>query len=270
MAFNKHATGTSGRPGRTLRIGLAGALTVAGMTSALVSPAGAAVTTHDAGLLRAVALGTTVAEHVEAQATSQKTAAEAKAAEARKAADDKRKADEAKRKADEAKRKADEAKRKAEERAKESRAQQASAARSAPRANPKGFVAPVNAPVTTQYRSGGAMWSSGSHSGVDFAAASGTPVRSVGAGTVVEAGWGGAYGNNVVVRHSDGGFTQYGHLSAMDVRIGQAVTSGQSIGKVGSTGNSTGPHLHFEARTSPQYGSDVNPVSYLRSKGVKI
>ncbi|MDK1475943.1 peptidoglycan DD-metalloendopeptidase family protein [Streptomyces sp. 549] len=255
-----HATGKSGRSSRALRAGLAGALTVAGLTGVLVSPAAAATAAHDSGLLRAVALSGSAADGVQAQAAAQKSAAEA-----RKAAEDRKSAE--KRKAEE-KRKAD-AKRKAEERAAESRTQQASA-RSAKRAAPKGFVAPVSAPVTTQYRSGGAMWSSGSHSGVDFAAASGTPVRAVGAGQVVEAGWGGAYGNNVVIRHSDGRYTQYGHLSAMDVRVGQAVTSGHQIGKVGSTGNSTGPHLHFEARTSPQYGSDVNPVSYLRSKGVGV
>jgi murein DD-endopeptidase MepM/ murein hydrolase activator NlpD len=134
-----------------------------------------------------------------------------------------------------------------------------------------GYVAPVpGASVTTPYRAGGSMWASGSHSGIDFAASSGTSVRAVGAGTVAVAGWGGAYGNNIVIRHGDGRYTQYGHLSAMDVHAGQSVKAGQRIGRVGSTGNSTGPHLHFEARTTPNYGSDMNPVTYLRSKGVRV
>ncbi|GGX35704.1 hypothetical protein GCM10010353_58480 [Streptomyces chryseus] len=124
--------------------------------------------------------------------------------------------------------------------------------------------------MTTGYKTGGNLWSSGSHSGVDFRAASGSSVVSVGAGTVVEAGWGGAYGNNIVIRMNDGTYTQYGHLSSIGVSVGQAVTSGQQIGVSGSTGNSTGPHLHFEARTSPEYGSDMDPVAYLRAHGVNV
>src|SRR5690606_32684870 len=116
----------------------------------------------------------------------------------------------------------------------------------------------------------GASWSSGTHSGVDFAAATGTPVRSVGPGTVVTVGWGGAYGNQVVVRHDDGRYTQYAHLSATSVSPGQRVDGGRQIGAVGSTGNSTGPHLHFEARTGAFYGSDIDPAAYLASKGVDI
>lgn len=152
---------------------------------------------------------------------------------------------------------------------------QAVNSRSAPAAKTaktaKEFVAPVKgASVTTPYRAGGSRWSSGKHSGIDFAAPSGTSVRAAGAGTVSIAGWGGAYGNNIVIRHRSGDYTQYAHLSAMDVRVGQKVKPGQRIGRVGSTGNSTGPHLHFEARTTPYYGSDVNPVNYLRSKGVRV
>lgn len=134
-----------------------------------------------------------------------------------------------------------------------------------------GFSAPVSAAsVATAYKVAGSMWSSGYHTGVDFAAATGTPLQAVGAGTVVSAGWAGAYGNQVVIQLADGHYAQYGHLSSLSVSAGQTVTAGQQIGLSGSTGNSTGPHLHFEIRTTPDYGSDVDPVAYLRSKGVAI
>ncbi|MFE3789052.1 M23 family metallopeptidase [Streptomyces goshikiensis] len=133
------------------------------------------------------------------------------------------------------------------------------------------FVAPVGGGgISTQYKTPGAMWSSGYHTGADFIASSGTTVRAVGAGTVVSAGWAGSYGNEVVIRHADGKYSQYGHLSQLSVSVGQSVTAGKTIGLSGSTGNSTGPHLHFEIRTGPSYGSDIDPIAYLRSKGVSI
>ena len=134
-----------------------------------------------------------------------------------------------------------------------------------------GFVAPVDgAAVGTAYKVAGSMWSSGYHTGVDFSAATGTPLKAVGAGTVVSAGWGGAYGNQVVIQLADGYYAQYAHLSSLSVSSGQTVTAGQQIGLSGATGNVTGPHLHFEIRTTPDYGSDMDPVAYLRSKGVAI
>ncbi|WP_329205299.1 LysM peptidoglycan-binding domain-containing M23 family metallopeptidase [Streptomyces sp. NBC_00683] len=137
--------------------------------------------------------------------------------------------------------------------------------------NSSGYTTPVaNASVSTQYRVAGASWSSGYHTGSDFQAASGTSVRSIGPGTVVSAGWSGAYGNEVVIQHEDGMYSQYAHLSSLGVSAGQTVTGGQQIGLSGSTGNSTGPHLHFEVRTGPSYGSDVDPIAYLRSHGVSI
>ncbi|MFK0012142.1 peptidoglycan DD-metalloendopeptidase family protein [Streptomyces sp. NPDC091027] len=142
----------------------------------------------------------------------------------------------------------------------------------APAAKPSaaGFVAPVGGGVSTAYRTAGAMWSSGYHTGVDFIAPMGTTVKAVGAGTVVSAGWSGSYGNEVVIRHADGKYSQYAHLSQLSVSSGQSVTAGQSIGLSGSTGNSTGPHLHFEIRTGPSYGSDIDPIAYLRSKGASL
>ncbi|MCM2578979.1 M23 family metallopeptidase [Streptomyces meridianus] len=135
--------------------------------------------------------------------------------------------------------------------------------------------ADIAAPVpgfapSTPYRSSGGSWSSGHHTGVDFPVATGTAVKAMARGRVVTAGWGGAYGYQVVIRHPDGKYSQYGHLSALSVRAGQSVNGGQRIGRSGSTGNSTGPHLHFEVRTGPEYGSDIDPLAYLRIHGVDI
>ncbi|MFE5934110.1 peptidoglycan DD-metalloendopeptidase family protein [Streptomyces sp. NPDC056470] len=137
-------------------------------------------------------------------------------------------------------------------------------------ASSSGWVAPVGGGISTPYRASGAMWSSGYHTGVDFIASSGTSVKAVGAGTVYSAGNSGSYGNEVVIQHADGTFSQYAHLSSLNVSAGQTVTGGQEIGLSGSTGNSTGPHLHFEIRTGPGYGSDIDPLAYLRSHGVSI
>ncbi|MFJ4779969.1 transglycosylase family protein [Streptomyces sp. NPDC088762] len=133
-----------------------------------------------------------------------------------------------------------------------------------------GFSAPVDAALGTAYRVSGSSWSSGYHTGVDFPVATGTSVKAVGPGSVVSAGWAGAYGYQVVIRHTDGRYSQYAHLSALAVKAGQQVSGGQRIGRSGSTGNTTGPHLHFEIRTGPGYGSDIDPLKYLRSHGVRI
>ncbi|MEU0410667.1 M23 family metallopeptidase [Streptomyces griseorubiginosus] len=134
-----------------------------------------------------------------------------------------------------------------------------------------GYTLPVSgATIGTGYRVAGAMWSSGYHTGVDFVVPTGTSLKAVAAGTVVSAGWGGAYGNQVVIKLNDGYYAQYAHLSQLSVSAGQTVTEGQQIGLSGATGNVTGPHLHFEIRTTPDYGSDVDPVAYLRSKGVAV
>ncbi|MER5211862.1 transglycosylase family protein [Streptomyces sp. NPDC002838] len=132
------------------------------------------------------------------------------------------------------------------------------------------LVAPVAAGTGTPYRKAGSSWSKGYHTGVDFPVPTGTSVKSVAAGKVVTAGWGGSFGYQVVVRHSDGRYTQYAHLSAISVKSGQTVGAGQRIGRSGSTGNSSGPHLHFEVRTGPGFGTDIDPVGYLRAGGVRI
>ena len=132
------------------------------------------------------------------------------------------------------------------------------------------LVAPVHAATGTPYRAAGASWSKGYHTGVDFPVPTGTSVKAVAAGQVVSAGWGGSFGYQVVIRHADGRYTQYAHLSAISVKDGQSVVGGQRIGRSGSTGNSTGPHLHFEVRTGPGFGTDIDPVGYLRAGGVRI
>ncbi|MFJ6700230.1 transglycosylase family protein [Streptomyces sp. NPDC091272] len=133
-----------------------------------------------------------------------------------------------------------------------------------------GLSAPVDSGFSTPYRAAGSSWSKGYHTGVDFPVPTGTSVKAVGPGSVVSAGYAGSYGYQVVLRHADGKYTQYAHLSALTVREGQKVDVGQRIGRSGSTGNSTGPHLHFEVRTGPGFGSDVDPVAYLRAGGATV
>lgn len=89
------------------------------------------------------------------------------------------------------------------------------------------------------------------HNGIDMAGAVGTPIRAAAGGTVIVAsvgGWGGGYGSYVVIKHNNGTQTLYGHLSRVSVRVGQSVSRGETIGLLGNTGRSTGPHLHFEVR----------------------
>lgn len=104
---------------------------------------------------------------------------------------------------------------------------------------------------------------SSDHQGVDLAAPSGTPIAAAGPGVVIHAGPAGGYGYAVYIRHANGMVTRYGHLRRMpSVRVGQRVDGGQQIGEVGSTGNSTGPHLHFEVR-EPN-GTARNPEHFCR------
>ncbi|MFG2561073.1 peptidoglycan DD-metalloendopeptidase family protein [Streptomyces sp. NPDC048496] len=144
------------------------------------------------------------------------------------------------------------------------------ASASAGQSNSSGYVHPVPGNHTTAYRASGSNWSSGSHTGIDFPVATGTSVKAITSGTVVTAGWGGAYGNQVVIKHADGHYSQYGHMSSLSVSAGQTVTAGQQVGLSGATGNATGPHLHFEIRTGPAYGSDIDPIAYLASHGIYV
>lgn len=98
------------------------------------------------------------------------------------------------------------------------------------------------------------------HQGLDIAAPMGTTVQAASGGTVISAGWYGGYGNYILIDHGGGMATGYGHLSQIFVSAGQQVQKGQAIGAVGSTGMSTGPHLHFEVRMQ---GKPTDPAAYL-------
>jgi murein DD-endopeptidase MepM/ murein hydrolase activator NlpD len=104
------------------------------------------------------------------------------------------------------------------------------------------------------------------HTGLDFRGNTGDAVPATAAGTVTQAGWSGGYGNLVEVSHGNGFATRYGHLSQIDVKVGQAIRLGQSVGKLGSTGRSTGPHLHYETRID---GEAVDPQKFLRA-GIRL
>ncbi|MFF1274979.1 M23 family metallopeptidase [Streptomyces marokkonensis] len=132
------------------------------------------------------------------------------------------------------------------------------------------WVAPVETyELSASYGSGGARWAN-RHTGQDFAVPIGTPVRAVGTGEVVKVSCSGAFGIEIVVRHAGGYHTQYAHLAAVAVDQGDRVTPGQWIGQSGTSGNSTGPHLHFEVRVTPEMGSAVDPVPWLARHGVSL
>ncbi|MFE2281101.1 M23 family metallopeptidase [Streptomyces sp. NPDC059454] len=132
------------------------------------------------------------------------------------------------------------------------------------------WVAPVETyELSASYGSGGTRWAN-RHTGQDLAVPIGTPVRAVGSGRVVKVSCGGAFGIEIVLRHAGGYYTQYAHLAAVAVDQGDRVAPGQWIGQSGTSGNSTGPHLHFEVRVTPEAGSAVDPVSWLARHGVSL
>ncbi len=132
------------------------------------------------------------------------------------------------------------------------------------------WVAPVEpVELSAGFGSDGSRWAN-RHTGQDFAVPVGTPVRAAGAGRVVRVSCGGAFGIQIVVEHPGGYCTQYAHLSAVTVDEGDRVATGQRIGRSGTTGNSTGPHLHFEVRTTPETGSAVDPLPWLAARGVDV
>jgi murein DD-endopeptidase MepM/ murein hydrolase activator NlpD len=100
------------------------------------------------------------------------------------------------------------------------------------------------------------------HTGIDFRGEYGEPIHATAAGTVTSAGWSGGYGQMVEVDHGNGLATRYGHLSEIDVKVGQSIRIGQVVGRLGSTGRSTGPHLHYETRVD---GEAVNPEKFLKA-----
>ncbi|MER5830017.1 M23 family metallopeptidase [Streptomyces sp. NPDC002130] len=164
---------------------------------------------------------------------------------------------------------------KAEKAAKAAAAKKAAEKKAAAKKAKPSWVDPVKKyTLSASFAQNGGMWAH-KHSGQDFAVPSGTQVVATHGGTVVKAGGNGAgdgpaYGNAVVIKHGNGTYSQYAHLSKVEVRVGQIVKTGQEIAKSGNTGNSSGPHLHFEIRTTPNYGSAVDPVKFLRAKGVTV
>ncbi len=121
------------------------------------------------------------------------------------------------------------------------------------------LIKPVPGIITSRFAANSRIRSS-AHTGLDIATSAGTPVAAAASGTVTFSGWKGSYGKLVVITHSNGVQTYYGHCSALYVSVGQTVSQGQTISAVGSTGNSTGPHLHFEIRIN---GVAYNPQNYL-------
>lgn len=122
------------------------------------------------------------------------------------------------------------------------------------------FSWPADGKVTSKF---GRRWGK-MHKGIDIAGPVGTPIRAAADGVVVAAGWNsGGYGNLVEVKHTDGTVTRYGHNSRVSVTIGQVVRQGQQVSEMGSTGHSTGSHLHFEIR--PGGAAAVNPIAHLPS-----
>lgn len=120
--------------------------------------------------------------------------------------------------------------------------------------------------ITTPYKKAGKMWSKGYHTGVDFAVPVGTDVIAVADGKIEAANWGAAYGTQLVQK-VEGGWVIYAHLSKALVKAGDKVTKGQHIGESGNTGNSSGPHLHFEMRDNIRWsaGKDIDPAKVLAS-----
>ncbi|MFE4250974.1 M23 family metallopeptidase [Streptomyces sp. NPDC056910] len=223
---------------------------------------GAGITTADAqqGTTAGEALRARIMQQAEQQ---QDQAADAEAAAAEEAAA-KKAAEDAAKEQDAAKAKAAADKKAAEEAAKK----KAEAERLAKLA--KSFTLPVASyTITGTFGQPGSMWSSGYHTGLDFAAPTGTPLKAIHSGTVKEAGWAGAYGYRTVLELPDGTELWYCHQSSLNVSAGQKVTSGDVIGRVGATGNVTGPHLHLEVHPGGQ-ATGVDPAPWLRSNGLTI
>jgi phage-related protein len=123
---------------------------------------------------------------------------------------------------------------------------------------------PVDAPFGTKFGVAGSMWASGHHTGLDFPAPAGTPIHAVADGRVIGVGRSGPYGQHLEISHGGGLTSLYAHMSKILADMGQVVAQGQTIGRVGATGNTTGPHLHLEARVN---GRPVDPLPYIQGGG---
>ncbi|MDN3026039.1 M23 family metallopeptidase [Streptomyces sp. S.PB5] len=136
--------------------------------------------------------------------------------------------------------------------------------------SPDHWTRPVNEYVlSSEFGADDSRWEN-RHTGQDFAVPVGTPVYAVGTGVVIETACDDAFGNSIVVRHANGYYTHYAHLSALQVRVAERVDAGDPIALSGNTGNSSGPHLHFEVRVTPYFGSAIDPARWLHDHGVDI
>ncbi|MFT9785697.1 M23 family metallopeptidase [Streptomyces rhizosphaericola] len=229
------------------------------LTSAGITTAEAEQGTTDAGeALRARILQQ--AEQQQAAADAEAKAAEEKAAAEKAAAEAKKQQDEA------------EAKAKAKAAAEKKAAEEAAAKKAEEERLAKlraSYTLPASGyTITSTYGQSGAMWSSGQHTGTDFAGAAGSPLKAVHSGTITSAGWSGSYGYRTVLQLEDGTELWYAHQSSIDVSVGQKVSTGDTIGRMGATGNVTGVHLHLEVRTAG--GSAMDPIAWLNSKGLNV
>jgi murein DD-endopeptidase MepM/ murein hydrolase activator NlpD len=121
--------------------------------------------------------------------------------------------------------------------------------------------------ITSTFGQAGPYWSSGHHTGLDFAAPTGTLIKAVHTGTITEAGWAGSYGYRTILTLDDGTEIWFCHQSSISVGVGQKVSTGDVIGRVGATGNVTGAHLHMEVHPGGA-DSGIDPMAWLRSKGL--
>ncbi|MEU6098876.1 M23 family metallopeptidase [Streptomyces sp. NPDC047079] len=228
-------------------------------SATVLSTAGVSTTEAAAGTKNA---GEALRARIMQQAESQQDRIAAEAAKAAEAAAAKKAAAAAAKAQDAARTKAAAEKKAAEAEARK----KAEAARLAELA--KQFALPTSSyTLTSRFGDAGAMWSSGYHTGLDFAAPTGTLIKAVHSGTITQAGWAGSYGYRTVLTLDDGTELWFCHQSSISVTVGQKVSTGDVIGRVGATGNVTGPHLHLEVH--PNGGATgIDPMAWLQSKGL--
>ncbi|MFF8403260.1 M23 family metallopeptidase [Streptomyces sp. NPDC014846] len=213
--------------------------------------------------------GEALRSRIMAQAEQQKGQAESRATAARLATAEKLTADAAAKAEKEAAAKAAAAKEKAEAAAAKAQAEAKKAAEEKRLAElAKQYTLPTSSyTITSTFGQAGSMWSSGYHTGLDFAAPTGTLIKAIHSGTITQAGWAGSYGYRTVLTLDDGTELWFCHQSSISVSVGQKVSTGELIGRVGATGNVTGPHLHLEVHPGGD-ATGIDPMAWLRGKGL--
>lgn len=244
-----------------------------GSVSSLISgdsdtPKGSSTALSSAGLTKAdtaagtVDAGDALRARIMQQAASQQDQVDSAAAEAAEQAAAKEAAAAAAKAQDDAEAKAAAEKKQAEEEAAKKREAERLAALA------KQYTLPTSSyTITGTFGQAGSMWSSGYHTGLDFAAPTGTLIKAIHSGTITEAGWAGSYGYRTILTLDDGTELWFCHQSSISVSVGQKVNTGDVIGRVGATGNVTGPHLHLEVHPDGQ-ADGIDPMAWLRGKGL--